>query len=54
MESRDMASPGVEYLGVMAWAAAFQWIDDRHGPGEMVEVKLGGNKCRVGENVELA
>ena len=53
LESRDIANPNVEYLGVMAWAAAFQWIDDRHGPGEMVEVKLGGNKCRVGENVEF-
>ena len=24
MEARDMASPNVEYLGVMAWAAQFQ------------------------------
>ena len=48
-----MASPGVEYLGVMAWAAQFQWIPDKIGPGELAEVRLGGNKCRVGEKVEF-
>ena len=30
----------MEYLGVMAWAAAFQWIEDKHGPGDLVEVGL--------------
>ena len=53
MESRDMANPNVEYLGVMAWAAQFQWIADKQGPGELVEVKLGANKCRVGEKCEF-
>ena len=53
LESRDIANPNVEYLGVMAWAAAFQWIPDKSGPGDMVEVKLGGNKCRVGEKCEF-
>jgi hypothetical protein len=48
-----MASPGVEYLGVMAWAAQFQWIGDKMGPGELVEVRLGGTKCRVGEKCEF-
>ena len=33
-----ICSPNVEYLGVMAWAAAFQWIEDKHGPGDLVEV----------------
>ena len=53
LEARDIANTNVEYLGVMAWAAAFQWIDDKTGPGELVEVKLGGNKCRVGETCEF-
>jgi len=53
MESRDIANPNVEYLGVMAWAAQFQWIADKQGPGELLEVKLGGNKCRVGEKCEF-
>ena len=35
-----ICSPNVEYLGVMAWAAAFQWIEDKHGPGDLVEVGL--------------
>ena len=39
LESRDIANPNVEYLGVMAWAAAFQWIPDKNGPGDLVEVK---------------
>ena len=61
---------------MMAWAAAFQWIEDKHGPGDLVEVglqnyiiynylylsifiynylqvKLGGNKMRVGETCEF-
>ena len=53
LEGRDMASPGVEYLGVMAWAAQFQWIEDKMGPGELVEVRLGANKCRIGEKCEF-
>ena len=28
----------VEYLGVMAWAAQFQWIDDRPAPGDRLEI----------------
>jgi hypothetical protein len=31
----------VEYLGVMAWAAQFQWIPDQDTPADMVEMKLG-------------
>ena len=37
----------------MAWAAQFQWIQDRAGPGELAEVKLAGNKVRVGEKCEF-
>ncbi len=49
MEARDMASPNVEYLGVMAWAAQFQWIGDRTAPGDKVEVTGTPLKARVGE-----
>ena len=31
----------VEYLGVMAWAAQFQWIPDQNTPADMVEMRLG-------------
>ena len=47
LESRDIASPSVEYLGVMAWAAQFQWIPDKAGPAELVEMRLGTGKCKV-------
>ena len=49
MDARDMASPNVEYLGVMAWAAQFQWIKDRTAPGDKIEVSCGSSKARVGE-----
>ena len=48
-----MASPGVEYLGVMAWATQFQCIGDKIGLGELVEVQHGRNKCCVGEKCEF-
>ena len=48
LEPRDVASPCVEYLGVMAWAAQFQWIPDKAGPAELVEMRLpSGGKCKV-------
>ena len=47
LESRDISSPGVEYLGVMAWAAQFQWIPDKSGPAELVEMRVGTGKCKV-------
>ena len=40
MDKEEMANPNVEYLGVMAWVAQFQWIPDKTGPGEMVEIKM--------------
>ena len=48
---RHMASPNVEYLGVMAWAAQFQWIEGRTDPSDAVEVQCGNNKLRIGEEV---
>ena len=51
MGARDMASPNVEYLGVMAWAAQFQWIADRTPPGDRIEVSGTPLKARVGEEV---
>ena len=46
-----MANPNVEYLGVMAWAAQFQWIADRTPPGDALEVTCTTNKARVGDEV---
>ena len=51
MEEKDMANPNVEYLGVMAWAAQFQWIADKTPPGDRVQIQCNANKIRVGDEV---
>ena len=52
MDARDMASSSnVEYLGVMAWVAQFQWLQGGTPPGDKMEVSMGNNKMRVGEEV---
>ena len=51
LEARDMANPNVEYLGVMAWAAQFQWIADKTPPGDRVQIQCNANKIRVGDEV---
>ena len=51
MEAKDMASPNVEYLGVMARAAQFQWIADKTPPGDRVQIQCNANKIRVGDEV---
>jgi hypothetical protein len=48
---RDMANPNVEYLGVMAWVAQFQWIPDRTAPGDRLEISCSTSKTKVGEEV---
>ena len=46
-----MSNPNVEYLGVMAWAAQFQWIQDKIAPGDRVQIQCNANKIRVGDEV---
>ena len=46
-----MSNPNVEYLGVMAWAAQFQWIQDKIAPGDRVQIQCSANKIRVGDEV---
>ena len=48
-----MANPNVEYLGVMAWAAQFQWIQDRTPPGDKIEITCSANKVRVGDEAHF-
>ena len=50
---RDMSNPNVEYLGVMAWAAQFQWIQDKIAPGDRVQIQCSANKIRVGDEVRI-
>ena len=49
-----MANPNVEYLGVMAWAAQFQWIADKIAPGDRVQIQCNASKIRVGDEVSYA
>lgn len=51
LESKDMANPNVEYLGVMAWVAQFQWIPDKTPPGERMEMRCNVSKIKIGEEV---
>ncbi|XP_059081072.1 uncharacterized protein LOC131878933 [Tigriopus californicus] len=53
MDARDMASPNVEYLGVMSWVAQFQWINDRVAPGDRLEIQCTTNKVRQDEEVHF-
>ena len=51
LEAKDIANPNVEYLGVMAWVAQFQWIPDKTPPSERLEMRCNLNKIKVGEEV---
>ena len=53
LEAKDIANPNVEYLGVMAWVAQFQWIPDKTPPSERLEMRCNLNKIKVGEEVRL-
>ena len=39
LRARDMADSNVEHLGVMAWAARFQWLKPRARPGQRLAVR---------------
>jgi len=49
LDPKDIANPNVEYLGVMAWVAQFQWIPDKTPPSERLEMRCNLNKIKVGE-----
>ena len=51
LQPKDMANPNVEYLGVMAWVAQFQWIPDKTPPSERMEMRCNVSKVKVGEEV---
>ena len=54
LQPKDMANPNVEYLGVMAWVAQFQWIPDKTPPSERMEMRCNVSKVKVGEEVSFA
>ena len=53
LQPKDMANPNVEYLGVMAWVAQFQWIPDKTPPSERMEMRCNVSKVKVGEEVSF-
>lgn len=48
---RDMAKTDVGHLGVMAYAAHFQWVKPRPPLADMIAVHLESTSGRVGEPV---
>ena len=51
LKAVDIADPNVEHLGVMAYAAYFQWVKPRMKPCERLRVIPEGKTCRVNKPV---
>ncbi|XP_030749718.1 filamin-A-like [Sitophilus oryzae] len=49
LSAKDMADKNVEHLGVMAYAAHFQWIPERPPLHDLINVTLNSTSGRVGE-----
>ena len=47
LKAVDMADPNVEHLGVMAYAAYFQWVKARMKPGDRLRITPEGKTVRV-------
>ncbi|GLH04452.1 Protein sickie [Gryllus bimaculatus] len=47
LRAKDMADTHVEHLGVMAYAAHFQWLPARRAPGERLALSADGHTARV-------
>lgn len=51
LSAKDMADKNVEHLGVMAYAAHFQWVPERPPLFDLINVRLESTSGRVGEPV---
>ncbi|KAL1490329.1 hypothetical protein ABEB36_013043 [Hypothenemus hampei] len=49
LSAKDMADKNVEHLGVMAYAAHFQWIPERPPLHDLINATLSSTSGRVGE-----
>lgn len=47
LKAVDMADPNVEHLGVMAYAAYFQWVKARPKPCDRLKIIPDGKTVRV-------
>lgn len=53
LSAKDMSDKNVEHLGVMAYAAHFQWIPERPPLFDLINVRLESTSGRVGEPVSF-
>jgi hypothetical protein len=51
LKAKDMADQNVEHLGVMAYAAYFQWVKPRPQVSEQVSVHIDSTSARVHQPV---
>uniref|UniRef100_A0AAR5PEW9 Calponin-homology (CH) domain-containing protein n=1 Tax=Dendroctonus ponderosae TaxID=77166 RepID=A0AAR5PEW9_DENPD len=51
LSAKDLADKNVEHLGVMAYAAHFQWVPERPPLHDLINVLLNSTSGRVGEPV---
>ncbi|XP_046393064.1 filamin-A isoform X2 [Ischnura elegans] len=49
LRAKDMSDRNVEHLGIMAYAAHFQWIKPRPRPSDRISVSIDSNTGRVNE-----
>ncbi|XP_048520685.1 filamin-A [Dendroctonus ponderosae] len=49
LSAKDLADKNVEHLGVMAYAAHFQWVPERPPLHDLINVLLNSTSGRVGE-----
>lgn len=47
LSAKDMADINVEHLGVMAYAAYFQWVPERPPMHDLIKVKIDSTSGRV-------
>lgn len=53
LKAKDMADQNVEHLGVMAYAAHFQWVKPRPQASEQLAVHVESTSARVQQPVSL-
>jgi len=51
LKAVDMADPNVEHLGVMAYAAYYQWVTPRMKPKDRLKVTPDSKTVRVNQQV---
>lgn len=51
LKAKDMADQNVEHLGVMAYAAYFQWVKPRPQASQQIAVHIDSTSARVQQPV---